>query len=229
VDLKPFSDIIREFVDELSFTQTILATKVVGTNIELTVCSTKGVVKGSIIELSSSDVIVQGVKGNVITIKSSDYNSENELFIPTPYFLNGTLKAAEKELKQIKKRVTPLVYLFEVISESRNRDVSSSVGRSANVVMFFLEDDDRRTDKTTSEYYENYVNAMDSLCEGFIDLLQHSYKVDASFEGLDYTVISHTKAGFYDRLGHSKNLFSTPYSGVELQVTIPLTKNYCKC
>jgi hypothetical protein len=47
------------------------------------------------------------------------------------------------------------------------------------------------------------------------------------FEEEEYTIIPHAKAGFYDKLGHVKNLFSMELSGVELRISLPINKNGC--
>ncbi len=68
---------------------------------------------------------------------------------------------------------------------------------------------------------------MTQLAEDFVDLLESS-SIIGDIEEEEYTIISQSKAGFYDRVGHVKNLFSMELSGIEFRISLPINKNGCE-
>lgn len=223
-------NIIKDLVALLTFTEEILECSVDLPNslVTLTVCDTHGLVdKGYIIIGLQEIKVIDVIDSNKIVIAGTQCPVETELTIPAPNYFHGTIKAVNSELTQIKKarEKTPMVYLYEVLKEKRNRNPEVNLGRKVDLVMFFLEDDVVKGD-LTEDRYEEYIDPMDNLCEDFVDLLEES-PIIGDIEDDEYTIIPHSKAGFYNRMGHVENLFSMELSGVELRISLPIDKNGC--
>ena len=225
---KPTVDIIGELVSQLTFTEIIRDCSVNDGEITLTVCSTHGLVNKGIILIGGQPVKVKRVEeGTRIIIAGTSCPVETEIVIPAPNYFHGTIKAADSEISQIKSggKKTPMVYLYEVLRERRNRNPAINLGRRVELVMFFLEDDVYDGD-LTEDRYDKYIEPMTTLCEDFVDLLLKSEIIE-DIEEEEYDIIPHAKAGFYDRVGHVKNLFSTQLSGVEFRISLPISKDGC--
>jgi len=226
--MKSTAKIVGELVAQLTFTEEILECIVVTDGVELTLCSTHGLVDKSLIKIGGNDVIVTDVlEDGKILIPGTACPTETEIEIPAPTYLHGTIKAISDELTQIKdSRVRfQLVYLYEVLKEKRNRNPEINLGRQSELIMFFITSAKGKEELTRDKYRE-YIDPMDNLCEDFVDLLENS-PIIGSIEETDYTIIPHTIAGFYDRLGHVNNFFNEEYSGVEFRISLPIDKNGC--
>jgi hypothetical protein len=228
--MKETVDIIGDLVSQLEFTETILDCEVLPDNeVKLTLCSTHGLVsKGCFfigaVEYKAKEVI----GGKYIIFTGNSCPLETEIFIPAPNYFYGTVKATNSELTQIKKakQKTPLVYYYHVSKEKRNRNPEINLGRRADIILFFLEDDAVKGELTEDRHRE-YVAPMTQLAEDFVDLLESS-SIIGDIEEEEYTIISQSKAGFYDRVGHVKNLFSMELSGIEFRISLPINKNGCE-
>ena len=222
-------DIIKDLVKLLEFTEPILSCSVLDGEVFIVVCSTHGVVDKGTIEIGGVPTkVLRVINGNTFVISGTSCPLETEVFIPKPNYFHGTVKATDSELNQIEdsRKITTLVYLFEVLQEVKTRNPEATIGRTVDLVMFFLEDDFVGGDLTEDRYIK-YINAMNRLAEDFVDLLETS-NIIGSIEEQNYVTIPHAKAGFYDRLGHVKNLFSkNNFSGVELRITLPILKGGC--
>ena len=221
-------DIVRDLVKLLEFTEPILSCSVLNGEIFIGVCSTHGIVDLGTIEIGGVPTKVLRVEnGNTFIISGNSCPIETEVFIPAPNYFHGTVKATDSEIEQTSdsRKVTTLVYLYEVLQEVKTRNPQATIGRTVDLVMFFLEDDLVDGD-LTEDRYRKYINAMNRLAEDFIDLLESS-EIIGSIEEQNYTTIPHAKAGFYDRVGHVKNLFSKNLSGVELRINLPILKGGC--
>ncbi len=223
-------DIIKDLVALLTFTEEILAcvVDVPNNEVTLTVCSTHGVVSKGCILIGGNDVKVIRVIGSTqLVISGAACPPETEIVIPAPNYYYGTLIATDEELSDVKKSKlkTPMVYFYQVSRERRNRNPAINLGRRADIVLFFLEDDARKG-LLTEDRYKEYIGPMDNLVEDFVDLLEND-PIIGDIESEDYTLINHSKAGFHDRVGHLKNLFSTELSGIEFRISLPINKNGC--
>ena len=223
-------NIIKDLVSELTFIETIKSCDLLPNNrVQLTVCDTHGLVdSGQIVIGENTITVIDVIDSTKIIISGSTCPIEKELTILSPTYIHGTVKAASAELTEIKSSRTrfQVVYLYEVIQEQRNRNPSINLGRQVQVVMFFLTSA-KMDGELTQDKYNEYIDPMDNLAEDFVDLLEGSSVVGSIEEGT-YTIIPHTIAGFYDRLGHVKNLFNEDYSGIELRISLPLLKEACK-
>ena len=224
---KAVVNIVKDLVSELTFNETINSCEVVDSRLELTVANTHGLVVNGKITIGDDTYTALKVEDNTITVSGNSCPSDLYLTILPPTYIHGTVKAASSELTQIKKSYSrfQIVYLYEVIQETRNRNPALSLDRSVEVVMFFLTSAKMKGELTDDKYSE-YINQMDSLAEDFISVLESSPLI-GSIDEDDYTIIPHSIAGFYDRIGHVKNLFNESYSGVELRVKLPINKSTC--
>lgn len=222
-------NIVRDLVSELIFVEEILSCDILpGNQIQLTVCSTHGLVDKSLILIGGVETkVVDVVDGTTIILNGTACPLETEITIPAPFYLHGTIKATSEELTLIKddRSKFQIVYLYEVLREKRNRNPTLNLGRRVDLIMFFLTTP-FENGEMTSKRYEDYIDPMDTLTEDFVDLLESS-SIIGSIEEDEYTIIPHTIAGFHDRLGHTKNFFNEPYSGVELRISLPIDKKAC--
>ncbi len=222
-------DIIKQLTALLTFTEPILSCDIVSEGLWLTLCSTHGLVDRSKIFIGLTEVtVLDVVPGEKILIAGASCPLETEIVIPSPKFYNGTVKATSAELSMVKGNSNKhqIVYLYEVLREKRNRNPEVNIGRVAEVVMFFLSSSDEKKDLTETRYTE-YMDPMCNLCEDFVDLLEVSPLI-GEIEEEEYIIIPHSIAGFYDRLGHVKNLFNEQYSGCEFRISLPIEKEACK-
>ena len=226
---KPTVDIIEDFVKSMTYTESIESCNVVDGEVFITVCDTHGLVNLGLIEIDSVSTKVLRVEdSSVIVIKGTQCPVVNEIVIPAPNYYHGTLKATDSELSTVKddRLKTPMVYVFEVLQEKRNKNPQLSLGRSVDLIIFFLEDDEVGG-QLTDDRYQDYIVPMTNSAEDLIDKFIESPLIAQSVEDDEYIIIPHTKAGFYDREGHVKNIFSMPLSGVEMRVTLPIEKEGC--
>jgi len=226
---KSTADIVGELIAQLTFTEEILECNVVAEGLELKICDTHGLTDRSLIVIDGQDVIVEDVIDcETILIPGTSCPTATEITIPAPRFIHGTIKAVSDELLQIKsnREKFQIVYLYEVLQETRNRNPEDVIGREADLIMFFITVA-RGKGELTDDKYREYIQPMDNLCEDFVDLLEES-PIIGSIEEENYTIIPHTIAGFYDRLGHIKDFFNEKYSGVEFRISLPIEKNGCK-
>jgi hypothetical protein len=221
-------NIVKDLVALLTFTEEILNCSVNANEVTLTVCDTHGLVNKGYIEIGGVPVqVIRIINSDTIVIAGTQCPIETEIVIPPPFYFHGTLKATDSELSQITSgnQKTPMVYLFEVLQERRNRNPMIKLGRRVDLTLFFLEDDIYKGD-LTEDRYEDYIDPMTNLAEDFVTLLIES-PIIGDIEEDEYIIIPHAKAGFYDKLGHVKNLFSMELSGVELRISLPVNKNGC--
>jgi hypothetical protein len=194
-------NIIRDLVGLLTFVETIKSCEVLPNDqIKLTVCNTHGLVDNGLIVLGIVEhLVIDVIDSKEIIIAGTGCPIEEELTILAPTYIHGTVKAASSELTTINSSRTrfQVVYLYEVIQETRNRNPLDTLGRTVDIIMFFLSSAKMEGEITTDKYVE-YINPMDNLTEDFIDLLEASNIVGSIEEGT-YTIIPHSKAGFYDR------------------------------
>ncbi len=222
-------NIVKELVNQLTFTEAIKSCSVLPDGlIQLEVCNTHGLVDNGLILISDvPTVVLDVIDGTKILISGTECPVATEIKILSPTYIHGTVKAATSELTQISDNRTrfQIVYLYEVLQETRNRNPSTTLDRQVELIMFFLTSAKMGGELTQTKYKE-YIDPMDNLAEDFIDVLEGS-EIVGSIEDINYTIIPHSIAGFYDRIGHVKNLFNDDYSGVELRISLPLLKEGC--
>ena len=227
--MKPTYEIVKDLVSLLTFNEMIISCSVLNGEVIIVVCSTHGLVNKGFIIIGGQKIEVSRVEnGNTIVYPGNACPIETEITIPAPNFFNGTVKAADAEISTVNDEyeITPLVYLYEVLQEVKTRNPEAVVVRTVDLIMFFLEDDLYGGD-LTEDRYSKYINPMNTLAEDFVTLIEGS-SIIGSIEEQNYITIPHAKAGFYDRLGHVKNIFSKELSGVELRITLPIKRIGCE-
>jgi len=227
--MKPTVDIVKDLVSQLTFTEKIISCVVVNGEVFITVCSTHGLVNKGIFFIGGVETkILRVIDGNTIVITGNACPVETEIFIPAPNYFHGTVKASDSQLTNITqgRKKTPMVYLYEVLKEVKTRNPEAVVFREVDIILFFLEDDLVKGDLTEDRYVK-YISPMNTLAEDFVTLLEQS-PIIASIEEDNYTTTPHAKAGYYDKLGHVKNIFSMELSGVELRIKLPIKRIGCE-
>lgn len=138
----------------------------------------------------------------------------------TPYMTNSHFTKA----KQIQERMTPLIYLLEIINRNdrgRQFDVEE-----CDLLMFFLDDADA-SNWLTDDHYSEVIIPMDNLAE-YVQSEMEDYR---KFVG-DFSTrkVDHVNFGQYvDLKGHLQSIFDAKLSGVERKFNaLPIFKD-CKC
>jgi len=239
--MREIVDIIEEVVNGLSFSTEIKTVTDNGNdNYTLGVCCTYQV-------QPKCDVAINGIIYPVTDIENNtsitvDLNGNpvpvvgDNIDIAAPAYFHGTIPAINEELDEIQDSgdqvEAPMVYLFEVISETFNNDEEERIERESVLRLFFLGGADF-DDWYTDDHYKNAIVPMRNLVYEFIKSIDREQCLFADFD--TYTLINHAKFGvFTDNNGHVSRFFNADLSGVEMRVTLPILKNFacsdaCNC
>lgn len=155
-----------------------------------------------------ADYLANAITVNGVIALATSYTLDPPIFLHgTPMMTNSHFTRA----KQIKERMTPLIYLLEIID--REDDGLSSIVEKVSLRMFFL--DDARVDWLTDDHYSEVIIPMDNLAE----LVQSAmYEYPSKFVPDSFTVkkVDHVNFGEYRTLkGHLQSIFDARLSGVE--------------
>jgi hypothetical protein len=224
----PVPYIIKSIIESLTFTQAILS---IVDNLDgtftLGVCKTYHLQPVcSYVSIDSVNYRVVGIVNNEsITIKAGAQPPQTEVIISAPKYFNGTRPAVNEELSQINQESDklPLVYLFEIITETYNNNDELQLERESALRLFFLGPANFESWKTV-DHYDNAIIPMTNLALAFIDYLNNN---ECDFQRVDnYSLINHAKFGvFTDNKGHTNNFFNENLSGVEMRITLPINKS----
>ena len=197
-------------------------------NIKVFSCYTAWLMKGStvlngifkVVELVPNEYFVVEALTNVTT-----FNVIAELPIPKPFYFHGTMRATNAELDMVKMSSDkfPMIYCLEVFREVFNSNPDAAIERETSLRLFFLTENDFKN-WITDDHYDNVINPIRAMLDGFFSVINGGMgfgKIET------YTTINHVNFGtFTDNNGHLKNLFDDNLSGIELDVTIPILKNF---
>lgn len=154
--------------------------------------------------------------------------------IAAPKYFHGTRPATNEELAEIEgiSDKIPMVYVFEVISETYSNNDEERIERESTIRMFFLGAANFE-DWYTDDHYKYAITPMRNLAFEFINSINNDTCTFADFD--NYTLINHAKFGvFTDNNGHTNRFFNEDLSGVEMRVVLPLLKDFacsdaCNC
>ena len=162
-----------------------------------------------------------------VTVESNDVLTPSSYSLNAPSYLHGTQSAVNAQITQtLKGNVTyPLIYLQEIESDVFRVDPKSKVGKVAELHLWFMVD--TKPGLFTDDKHDAYCTPMQRLAISFIKQIE-LYK---SFETIksDYSMRYHTDCGSQSETAYLKSLFTTPTAGVEVRLSLPVTKNYCTC
>lgn len=146
-----------------------------------------------------------------------------------PFYFHGTVRATQSELANIidANSKTPMIYFYEVISETFFEDNDNAIERESSIRLFFLTQADFMNWKT-SDFHENAIQPMRRMMEKFIEKLKGHSNVN---EINSFTVINQNKFGvFINNKGFESAIMAENLSGCELKIDLELRKvDNCKC
>lgn len=173
------------------------------------------------------------IKDTSITVSSSDGNYPvivNAFDVESPKYYHGTVINTNLELngEQFAENCTPMIYFLEQYTETYFTN-DSILDRETNIRLFFLESANFQ-DWNTDEHYENAIYYTRQMLDYFI------YEVLFKTKGIhsdlieDYATTNRVNFGVYttDR-GSTNKIFDKELTGIELQINLPITKNYIDC
>jgi hypothetical protein len=169
---------------------------------------------------------------NVITVKkptgATDIVLNDSLSVVAPKFLFGTHTSANNELtlkRQKTNNILPLIWLVENIRETEYGKMSS-IERDSQLRFFFLDDIDP-SNGLNEDFRKNAVSPMIALKDEFLRVINLN-PIFKRYVSCDTRTI--TRFGNEKEKGVFENILNDNLSGVELNITLNIFKNYkCNC
>ena len=222
--IKPIVDALPKTIKVSSVTDNLDGTYT------LTTCNT--------LHLQASNRIIT-IDGNPYTVKEVFHNSViilegqtvpnvTEFDIYPIKFFHGTIKTTNIELNQVdtSEDKFPMVYLYEVLEEENSHNVSELTGRTVDVRLYFLTENDWRN-LNSKERQDLGVKPMRNAFDAFMRLLETSDVCT------DVPELSRTKPygvfGRENEQGIFKTIFDADLSGLGVRMVIPFKRVYCEC
>lgn len=226
--------IVEELVDLMNFkieTDNLWVDNSDGTY-TLDLCDTYWLNVQSAIDVSATIYeIVSVVEDESITVSGSFLPATNTFFVNKPHFYMGTIVQANNDITESNKDVsarTPMAYLFRDLEDTFKSN-ESILDRETPIRLFFLHEanfEDFDVDVTDEEI----LKPMRSMAYYFVDNILRKSKLIGDINDEDYSIRDYSKFGTENASGYVNNIFNDHYSGVELNITLPIKKNYdCKC
>ncbi len=140
------------------------------------------------------------------------------------FYLTGTRLSANSEWTMAGTDLTaklPLIWLLETINETFGGR-ESSLERSSELRLFFLEETNVR-EFYTKDHREQVVQPMQQLALEFIRVVDSTPR----FKVLDnYQIRTFSRFGVEEQKGVVRNILDANLSGVELQLTLDIFKEF---
>jgi hypothetical protein len=183
------------------------------------------------IDISATIYTVEEVVNDVsITINATSTPVNNVITIPNPFFYSGTIVQTNEELAQDDKNVgdrTPMAYLFRDINDTF-LPPDSAIERETPIRLFFLNEENFE-DFTSEVNSEEVLEPMRQMAYYFVEHVLERSKLIGKIDE-DYSIRDYSKFGTENASGYTNNIFNDKYSGVELNITLPIKKDYtCEC
>lgn len=179
------------------------------------------------IEINSNTYDIISVNGTEIVLRG-DYTPTTGVFtIANPFFFHGTITQTNNELSQISNcfEKYPAIYLRRTFVETWNR--SSEIEREAQLTLYFLTQ--ANFEHWQTENFDTYaIKPMRKLCYAFIDKINNNKQLSKSN---DWQITDNIKfATFVTEKGYENQKFNDTLSGVQLDITLNIRRNYkCNC
>ncbi|MEB3151460.1 MAG: hypothetical protein VKL60_20890 [Sphaerospermopsis sp.] len=222
-------DIIRDLVASLQLKVVVdsVADNMDGTYTVTTKC-TRHIQSGMSFSVSGVDYVVISFERDVsFTVLGASTISVSSFLLPAPKFWHGSILETNKTLTGIAdmSEKVPMVYLRRPYKDNFNRD-DSAIERDSDVTLYFLcEDNFQQYDIDDRD--KECIYPMRSLLYSFVEMLKNNSQIGI-IDSFD--VENKERFGVVNSKGVEKALFDTPLSGCELNIIIPIKKNYqCKC
>lgn len=232
--MEQVTDFVKDIIDSIDFTYDIVSFSDNGTDTTIIVTKTFHTRFNSTVNDTIADFSVLSVDEDTKTIVISGLiDTSKPITIDTPHYFFGTVLDIDAELDLIRETgdKVPLIYLYEVLSETVNNEPDSIFQSEPSVNMFFLDIYDKRNHIKTVDHYKAVIIPQRNLIEEFIQALNDNGRVGL-FD--TYKVINRVKfsdnrvfSGREDSLTGEQDstVFNMSLSGCQLQITFPILIN----
>ena len=222
-------DIIRDLVESLQLKVVVdLVTDNGDDTYTVETKCTRHIQSGMSFSVSSVDYVVTAFVRDVsFTISGASTISVSNFLLPAPKFWHGSILETNKTLTGITDmgEKVPMVYLRRPYRDNFNRDDSANE-RDSDVTIYFLSEDNF-AQYDIDDRDNECIYPMRSLLYSFVQMLKDNSQI-GQIDSFD--VENKERFGVVNSKGTEVALFDTPLSGCELNITIPIKKNYqCKC
>lgn len=221
-------NIVEDLVGKIKLGIRIYSQSTVDDIISLSVDKTHYLSKDFPIEIDGNNYqIVEIVNNESIKLKgSSPINVSNFTLEPLKFF-HGSILQTGKELAREADtfEITPMAYLKRPFTDAFQDD-ESRVERESNISLFFLTQSIFE-EWETAEHDINAVIPMRNVAYGFIEALKSDAYIGL-IDGFDLT--DRIKFGVVVDKGTERGYWTKQLSGVQLDITLPIIRNYyCNC
>lgn len=226
--MRPTVDILEDFFNSLTYSSTVsnIIDNSDGT-FTFNTCKTFHARVKSIVTIGGNDYTVTAFNNNVnITVTAAPAPVGVTYTIAHPFYFHDTPTSHNITLANTDKSAKyPMIWVREVIKDTFDNDISSTIERNSNLRLYFL-DNSNLEDWNTDEHYAEITNPMLNLFEEF-KIHVNNYKFFGRPD--DFEVTYHNRFGQYeDKKGHVKQFFNDNLSGIEIIFALPI-KNTLLC
>ncbi len=226
--IRPTVDILEDFVNSLVFEKTIsnITDNADGT-FTFDTCKTFHTRVKSTVTIGGTDYPVVSFNNNVnITITAAPAPVGTTYTIARPFYFHDTPTSHNITLSNTDKSAKyPMIWVREVIKDTFDNDINSSIERTSNLRLYFL-DNSNFEDWNTDQHYDEITNPMLNLFEKFKESI-NKYKFFNRPDNFEVTY--HNRFGMYeDKSGHVEKFFNDNLSGIEIIFVLPI-KNTLLC
>lgn len=230
-------DVIQSVFDAMDLTVTVDSIVDNGNDtFTLFSCETKHLQEGFPLTIGANSYTITAINNNVsITLSGTIVPNVTSFEAYVPHYFHGTVIKVKDDMKapQGSENLfsrTPFVYLKEIIKDTNYRRRSGNVlDRTSSLQIFFLTQS-KFKDWSTINHYEKAIAPMRNLVNMFIESLFNSTLI-GDFSKEPDTTTPHVNFGVYvDSKGHTQSIFVDKFSGIELEINIPIKKEKpCDC
>lgn len=220
--MQSIAEIVKKFIASCDLEQVVLNYADVPAGTEIEVYDTIHLRSSMLVKIDGNTHKVKSVNGFKLTV--AEKITPSMVVIPMPAFIHGTPVKINGELGTLGD-TAPLIYLYEIINDKVNRDPNSSIGRKADIVMFYL--DNMNPIWTTDGSYTEVLNRMRQLV-GYIEEKLLNYSLFESELITEFSHLEHAEFGkFLSEKGHVSKVFDANFAGIEQRFTLHVKKSFC--
>lgn len=219
------NDLVGEVLQSLSLEINVKAVEVEGDNFKITVPNTQYLNENKTFNLGLINYkVVSFIQNQQLIVSGSVAPSIGKYYLENPYYKHGKYKAIQIELsKGNESDIMPLVWLVEPSERKRPSEKDSIIENTGNVRLFFINSDDYS--RETNEHYTQVINPLRSLVNAFISKLKRRKDVGLfnAYTSKEYAKFT---TGSNQIEGDEKNIFTYNTSAIEVNIDIPIKKDF---
>ena len=220
--MQSIAEIIKTFIATCDLEQVVLNYADVPAGTEIEVYNTIHLRRSMLVKIDGNIHKIIAVNGFKFTV--AEKITPSIVVIPMPTFIHGTPVKINGELGT-HGDIVPLIYLYEIINDKVNRDPNNSIGRKADLAMFYL--DNMNPIWTTDGSYTEVLNRMRQLV-GYIEEKLLNYSLFESELITEFSHLEHAEFGkFLSEKGHVSKVFDSNFAGIEQRFTLQVKKSFC--